>query len=95
MAANEYAAFAAFYDRLTGDVDYAGLAAYLREIFLPDGILFLRLCHHRFDRHTAEAQICKFRHVFGEIQIMTGKCSADVIIPVASHLGKLLELGND
>ena len=34
MAANEYAAFAAFYDRLTGDVDYAGLAAYLREIFL-------------------------------------------------------------
>ncbi len=34
MAANEYAAFAAFYDRLTGDVDYAGLAAYLREVFL-------------------------------------------------------------
>ena len=67
----------------------------LREIFLPDGILFLRLCHHRFDRHTAEAQICKFHHVFGEIQIMTGKGSTDVIIPVASHLGKLLELGNN
>lgn len=25
MAANAYGAFAAFYDRLTGDVDYAGL----------------------------------------------------------------------
>ena len=34
MAANAYGAFAAFYDRLTGDVDYAGLAAYLRDVFL-------------------------------------------------------------
>ncbi len=34
MATNAYSAFAAFYDRLTGDVDYAGLAAYLREVFL-------------------------------------------------------------
>ena len=34
MAANAYGAFAAFYDRLTGDVDYAGLAVYLRGVFL-------------------------------------------------------------
>lgn len=34
MPFNAYTAFAAYYDRLTGDVDYAGLAAYLRELFL-------------------------------------------------------------
>lgn len=37
MASNEYAVFAAFYDRLTGNVDYAGLAGYLRSLFIRYG----------------------------------------------------------
>lgn len=37
MASNEYAAFAAFYDRLTGNVDYTGLAGYLRALFIRYG----------------------------------------------------------
>ncbi len=37
MASNEYAAFAAFYDRLTGNVDYTGLAGYLRDLFIRYG----------------------------------------------------------
>ena len=67
----------------------------LWNILFPDGIWLFWSSHNRLDGHLLESQICKMDHIVGEIQIISGKGSADIIIHLVSALCELLEFWNN
>ena len=67
----------------------------LRNIFLPDRIRITFISNNRFNRHLFESEVCKMHDIIGEIQIISCKCTTNVIFFLISAFCKFLELRND
>ena len=67
----------------------------LRKIFLPDRIWIAFISNDRLDRHLFESKICEMHNIIGKVQIVSCKCSTDIIFFLISAFCKLLEFRND
>ena len=65
------------------------------QVLLLEGVVILGIAHHRLHRHVAEALVSDVDDVLGEIPVVTGEGTTQVVVLVTTSSHQLLELGEN